>query len=59
MQLNLPIIDISNSLDLSVGKALLDAAATYGFLYVDSQSTDFTVQDVERAFELVCPYLPA
>lgn len=52
--INLPIIDISNPHDLSVGKAMLDAAAKYGFLYVASQSTDFSAEDVERAFGLVC-----
>ncbi|ODM18013.1 hypothetical protein SI65_06801 [Aspergillus cristatus] len=50
--INLPIIDISNPHDPSVGKAMLDAAAKYGFLYVASQSTDFSAEDVERAFGL-------
>ncbi|OJJ81381.1 putative oxidoreductase, 2OG-Fe(II) oxygenase family [Aspergillus glaucus CBS 516.65] len=50
--INLPIIDISNPHDLSMGKAMLDAAAKYGFLYVASQSTEFSAQDVERAFGL-------
>lgn len=59
MQPNVPIINISNPYDPSVGKAMLDAAAIYGFLYVDSQSTDFTVQNVERAFELVYIYISA
>lgn len=53
--INLPIIDISNPHDPTVGKAMLDAAAKYGFLYVNSQSTDFAANDVKRAFELVCP----
>lgn len=52
--INLPIIDISNPHDPSVGKAMLDAAAKYGFLYVASQSTDFSPDDVGRAFGLVC-----
>ena len=33
---------------------MLDAAAKYGFLYVNSQSTDFAASDVKRAFDLVC-----
>ncbi|PLB47325.1 oxidoreductase [Aspergillus steynii IBT 23096] len=50
--IDLPIIDISNPDDPAVGKAMLDAAAKYGFLYVNSQGTDFTPGDVERAFGL-------
>ena len=51
--INLPIIDISNPDDPAVGKAMIDAAATHGFLYVDSRGTDFTAEDVDEAFELV------
>ncbi|EAW17576.1 putative oxidoreductase, 2OG-Fe(II) oxygenase family [Aspergillus fischeri NRRL 181] len=50
--IELPIIDISNPDDPNVGKAMLDAAAKYGFLYVDSKGTDFAAGDVNRAFEL-------
>ncbi|EAL91389.1 oxidoreductase, 2OG-Fe(II) oxygenase family, putative [Aspergillus fumigatus Af293] len=50
--IELPIIDISNPNDPNVGKAMLDAAAKYGFLYVDSKGTDFAAEDVKRAFEL-------
>ncbi|PWY84963.1 Clavaminate synthase-like protein [Aspergillus heteromorphus CBS 117.55] len=50
--ITLPVLDISNPLDPATGKALLDAAATYGFLYVDSRGTDFTAEEVDRAFEL-------
>jgi hypothetical protein len=53
--IELPILDISNPNDPAVGKAMLDAAATYGFLYVNSRGTDFTIGDVERAFGLVEP----
>lgn len=52
--IELPVIDISDPHDPTVGKAMLDAAAQYGFLYVNSNGTDFTAQDVEHAFELVC-----
>lgn len=51
--IELPVIDISNPHDPAVGKAMLDAAAKYGFLYVNSKCTDFTVEDVDRGFELV------
>lgn len=52
--IDLPIINISNPNDPVVGKAMIDAAAKYGFLYVDSRGTDFTYEDVEKAFGLVC-----
>ncbi|PWY95886.1 Clavaminate synthase-like protein [Aspergillus sclerotioniger CBS 115572] len=50
--IELPVLDISNPLDPAAGKALLDAATKYGFLYVDSRGTDFTAAEVDRAFEL-------
>ncbi|KAE8374080.1 hypothetical protein BDV26DRAFT_270714 [Aspergillus bertholletiae] len=50
--IELPILDISNPNDPAVGKAMLDAAAKYGFLYVSSKGTDFTAHDVEKAFDL-------
>ncbi|KAL2864721.1 putative oxidoreductase, 2OG-Fe(II) oxygenase family [Aspergillus lucknowensis] len=50
--IKLPILDISNPDDSAVGKTLLEAATKYGFLYVDSKGTDFTAEDVQRAFEL-------
>ena len=52
-QITLPILDISNPDDPATGKAMLDAATRYGFLYVDAASTEFTAEDVERAFSLV------
>lgn len=51
--IELPVIDISNSRDPAVGKAMLDAAAKYGFLYVHSKGTDFSADDVDHGFELV------
>ncbi|KAJ5120672.1 Oxoglutarate/iron-dependent dioxygenase [Penicillium bovifimosum] len=50
--IELPVIDISNPHDPAVGKAMLEAAAKYGFLYVNSKGTDFTVEDVDHAFGL-------
>lgn len=47
------MIDISNPHDPAVGKAMLNAAAKYGFLYVNSKGSDFTVEDVNNGFELV------
>lgn len=52
--IELPVIDISNPHDPAVGKAMLDAAAKYGFLYVNSKGTDFGAEDVDHAFGLVC-----
>jgi hypothetical protein len=52
--IELPILDISNPEDPAAGKAILDAATKYGFLYVDSKGTDFGAEDVEKAFERVC-----
>ncbi|KKK24522.1 hypothetical protein AOCH_004393 [Aspergillus ochraceoroseus] len=49
--IQLPVLDISNPNDPAVGKAMLDAATKYGFLYVDSKGTDFTAEDVQRAFD--------
>ncbi|KAL4796005.1 putative oxidoreductase [Aspergillus venezuelensis] len=49
--IELPILDISNPEDPAVGKAMLEAATKYGFLYVDSNGTDFTADDVRKAFE--------
>jgi hypothetical protein len=51
--IELPVIDISNPHNPAVGKAMLDAAAKYGFLYVNSKGTDFTTEDVDHAFGLV------
>lgn len=51
--IELPVIDISNPHDPDVGKATLDAAAKYGFLYVDSKGSDFTREDIDHAFDLV------
>lgn len=52
--IELPVIDISDPHDPAVGKAMLDAAAKYGFLYVNSKGTDFATEDVDHAFGLVC-----
>ncbi|KAL4741935.1 hypothetical protein BDV11DRAFT_181700 [Aspergillus similis] len=49
--IELPILDISNPENPAVGEAMLDAATKYGFLYVDSKGTDFTAEDVRKAFE--------
>lgn len=51
--IRLPMIDLSGSDTKAAGKALLNAAIEYGFLYIDSRTTKFTKIDIERAFEMV------
>jgi hypothetical protein len=50
----LPLLNISDPTSRDAGKAMLDAAARYGFLYVDSAGTAFEAEDVDRVFGLVC-----
>lgn len=51
--IQLPVIDISNPDDRAVGKAMIDAAAKYGFFYIDTKGSDFAPADIEHTFELV------
>lgn len=51
--ITLPVLNIADA-SLATGKAMLDAAAKYGFLYVDSAGTMFEAEDVDRIFALVC-----
>ncbi|KAF9884591.1 hypothetical protein FE257_001413 [Aspergillus nanangensis] len=48
--IQLPVVDISNPNDSVVGKEMLDAATQYGFFYVNTKGTDFTADDVKKAF---------
>ena len=50
--IQIPVIDIANPTD-ELAEQLLDAAATYGFVFVELEGTNITVQDVNRMFELV------
>jgi hypothetical protein len=52
--IELPLIDIASSDLDAAGKAMLDAAVRYGFLYIDSRTTVFSSTDVDRTFEMVC-----
>jgi hypothetical protein len=47
--IQLPVINISK-ITPEVGKSMIEAATKYGFLYVDSESSDFSNEDVEGAF---------
>ena len=57
---HIPIIDISES-DKDIPAKLVDAAATYGFVYIKSVGLDFTREIIDHVFALVCllPYFPA
>lgn len=50
--IQLPIFDVSQ-LTPEVGKSMIDAAKEYGFLYVASEGSDFTNDEVENAFGMV------
>ena len=49
--IDLPIIDIS-TFDHATGKAMLDAATKYGFLYISTPSTVFTSEVIDQEFAL-------
>lgn len=50
--IQLQIFDISQ-LTPEVGKSMIEAAKEYGFLYVASESSEFTNEEVENAFGMV------
>jgi hypothetical protein len=47
------MVDLSDPDTAAAGKALLNAAIEYGFLYIDSRTSKFTERDVERVFKMV------
>lgn len=51
----IPIIDISadGADELEVARALVDAAAEYGFVYIKNTGKDITAKQVEDAFSIV------
>jgi isopenicillin N synthase-like dioxygenase len=50
----IPVIDISGGQpDAEIGRALVDAAATYGFVYVKNEGKDIPVAAISRMFDLV------
>lgn len=53
--IQLPVFHLSE-VTPEVGKSMIDAATKYGFLYVDSNSSDFADNDVDGAFEMVGHY---
>ena len=52
----LPIIDISKS-DRDTQAKLIDAAATYGFVYIKSTGLEFSREIMDQIFDLVCSVL--
>jgi sialic acid synthase SpsE len=51
----IPIIDISaeGADELEVAKALVDAAAEYGFVYIKNSGKDISAEQVQNAFDIV------
>ncbi|KAJ5088939.1 hypothetical protein N7532_007623 [Penicillium argentinense] len=49
--ISLPMVDLSDPDVETAGKALIKAAVTYGFLYIDSRTTGFTKDHVNQAFD--------
>ena len=56
--IQLPIIDISDPLNPAIGKDMLDAAIKYGFFYVHGKGSDFSADEVDSTFDLVCTSYP-
>lgn len=52
---NIPIIDISADRvdEVEIAKALVDAAAEYGFVYIRNTGKDISAEQVQGAFDLV------
>lgn len=54
---SIPVIDISGDLpEKEVAKQLVDAAATYGFLYIRNQGKDIPIEAIDNIFELASTY---
>jgi isopenicillin N synthase-like dioxygenase len=50
----IPVIDLSGSCpEDQVAKELVDAAATYGFVYIKNQGKDIPVEVIDCIFDLV------
>ena len=52
MKHHLPIIDVS-TIDQQTGTELLDAASTWGFVYIKSRNLALTPEVVNRTFDIV------
>ena len=50
----IPVIDISGPTpEAEVAKQLVDAATSYGFVYIKNQGKDIPVEAIEKTFSLV------
>jgi isopenicillin N synthase-like dioxygenase len=50
----IPVIDLSGPLpEPQIAKDIVDAAATYGFVYVKNQGKDIPVEVIDGIFDLV------
>lgn len=50
---DIPVIDITKpGASTRIGEELIDAAATYGFVFINCQGTGFTSEDIDGAFGL-------
>ena len=50
----IPVIDISGTLPESeIAAQLVDAAATYGFVYVKNEGKDIPIEAIDSLFDLV------
>lgn len=52
---DIPVIDIGGDIDINVAaKAMIEAGEQYGFLYIKGKGLEFSDEDVNQAFALVC-----
>jgi isopenicillin N synthase-like dioxygenase len=50
----IPVIDISGPTpETEVARQLVDAATTYGFVYIKNQGKDIPVEAIDNLFDLV------
>lgn len=55
---SIPVIDVSGSAsELEVGKALVNAAETHGFVFIRNQGKDITIENIDKQFELARSFL--
>jgi len=51
---SIPVIDISQP-SKQIAQQVLDAASTYGFLYIKNDGTTIATEDIHNMFKLVNP----
>lgn len=50
----IPVIDISGDLpEIEIARAIVDATATFGFVYVKNLGKDIPIEVIDHIFELV------